>query len=87
MSNSIGLTPTQDLMMEVLVARKRLGHGPWSLSRNRAATRAAKVLEAKGLISLMHGMTEFSFRAEITDEGMKLYSQPGYVAPILGGAK
>lgn len=79
------LTPMQDLMMEVLVARTRLGHQIWTFTRNRAATKAAMRLQALGLLTLMNGIVENTFRVSITSKGLSEYGVVDYVPPILGG--
>ncbi|UYP17721.1 hypothetical protein OED52_13675 [Rhodococcus sp. Z13] len=81
------MTPTEDLIMEVLAARTRLGHILWTFAANRTATAAARSLERRGLITMMHGITERTFRARLTQAGRDEYLTPDYVAPILGGPK
>lgn len=81
------LTPTQDLLMEVLFARTRLGHTLWTFDRNRATTKAANELQALGYISVMHGVVENTFRAELTEHAIKEFMSNIYVAPILGGPR
>lgn len=79
------LTPTQDLLMEALAARTRLGHTWWTFDRNRTSSKGATELEKLGYIRILSGMTEGTFRAELTALGMEAYFEEGYVAPIMGG--
>lgn len=75
------LTPTEDLVMEVLAARYRLGEHLWTFdSRQRPAIRR---LAARGLVNEIHGMVENSIRASLTDKGRALYVTADYVPPIL----
>ena len=76
-------TPTQDLFLELLAARHRLGHGIWTLdSRHR---RTAESLEAMGLVGWKHGVVEHTILAWLTDEGKAQQMSPTYVPPLLGG--
>ena len=81
------LTPTQDLVMEVLFARTRLGHTLWTFDRNHATTKAANELQTLGYISVMHGMVPHTFRAELTEHAIKKFMSNAYTAPILGGPR
>lgn len=74
------LTPTEDLVMEVLAARYRLGETFWTFdSRHK---RAILGLESKGLARLMHGIVEKSVRASLTDAGRRKYLSPAYETPL-----
>lgn len=75
------LTPTEELLMEVLAARTRLGECFWTFSTRSAITKAAKNLEAKGLVFLMGGQTENTFRAGLTDTGKAETMSKTYVSP------
>jgi len=79
--DSSTLTPTEDLVMEVLAARYRLGERLWTFdSRCRPAIRR---LAARGLANEIHGMVENTIRASLTDEGRAAYVTADYVPPIL----
>lgn len=74
------LTPSQDLFMEVLSARYRTGERLWTFETRHAKT--SQVLEAKGLITTMHGIVEKTFRASLTEAGRSLYLDSEYESPI-----
>lgn len=77
---TILLTPTEDLCMEVLTARHRLGENIWTFdSRHKPAL---KKLESRGLVNVIHGMVERSIRASLTEAGIKEYMDENYVAPV-----
>lgn len=74
------LPPTEDLFMEVLAARARLGERLWTFGNNTMKT--AKSLEAKGFVDIMHGVTEKTFRASLTEAGREEVFGNGYVPPL-----
>jgi len=74
-------TPTEDLVLEVLIARSRLGESLWTFSSS--ATKPLRSLEAKGLVQVMHGVVERSVRASLTAEGKKRFMALPYQSPIL----
>lgn len=63
------LTPTEELILDVLAARYRLGETLWTFSSRHS--KALDSLEAKKLISGMHGITENTLRASLTELGKK----------------
>jgi hypothetical protein len=71
MSDYPKLTPAQDQLMDLLVARTRLGEPFWPI--DNAFRRTAKILEEKGLLTLMHGNVEGTFRASLSGEAIKIY--------------
>lgn len=77
---NVELTPTEDLVVEVLIARRRLGETLWTFDSK--ATRAIKSLEAKGIVNSMHGIVEKSIRASFTEAGFAKYCSYDYQAPI-----
>jgi len=81
----MSVTPTQDLVMELLVARHRLGHNIWTLTANPPVKRALVALEDLNLVNWKHGVVEQTYLAWLTDFGRETWMLPGYVAPILGG--
>lgn len=61
-------TPTESLILEVLVARYRLGDTLWTFdSRNAPALRK---LEEKKLVHLVSGVTENTIRAWLSDHAL-----------------
>jgi hypothetical protein len=72
-------TPTQDLILDVLGARYRLGENLWTFDTR---VRSALVdLETQGLVTTMHGTVEHSMRASLTDAGRERVLSPTYVPP------
>lgn len=61
------LTPSGDLVLEVLAARYRTGDKLWTFSTKVAP--AIRSLEAAGLVSAMSGVTEHAVRASLTPLG------------------
>jgi hypothetical protein len=78
------LTPTQDMIMEVLAARYRLGEVLWPFPNN--VKRQAKQLEELGLVGLHSGQTDGHFRLGLTGAGMKERGlDKPYDPPLLQG--
>lgn len=75
------LTPMQQLVLEVLGARYRLGHELWTFTMNDALPKALKALEAGGYATKMPGIAQGTVRASLTDAGKRLVLDPGYVPP------
>lgn len=74
------LTPTQDLIMEVLAARTRLGESWWPFPNIH--NRASKGLEKLGLADRMHGDVENTFRLKLTLLGKSRMLSPDYLSPL-----
>lgn len=67
--SQLTLTPTEDLILDVLVARYRLGDTLWTFdSRNKPALRR---LENKRLIDMHSPVTENTVRASITEDALR----------------
>lgn len=75
------MTPSQELAMEVLCARYRLGEDLWTFKSEHAKT--LKSLEAEGLVWTMHGVVRGSIRAGLTDKGKRLILSSSYVPPVV----
>ena len=75
-----GLSGTQQLLLEVLAARHRLGESVWTFSTKTRKT--AEKLKSMGLINVIHGITERTYRASLTDQGRNLLFDPLYEVPI-----
>lgn len=75
----IALTPAEELFVEVLIARHRLGEGWWVFSTSQRRT--ANSLERKGLVILHSPHVERTFRAELSELGKSLYMSKPYVSP------
>lgn len=77
------LTPTEQLLGELLAARYRLGEPFWPIKSSATTRRAANRLEKYGYVDLMHGQTERHFRAALTQAGIDRFTTRGYVSPAL----
>lgn len=73
------VTPTQDLILEVLAARHRLGERLWTFDARHK--KAIEALADLGLVTHMHGMVEKTVRASLTDEGIKRQVSDNYMPP------
>lgn len=69
-------TPTQDLILNVLAARYRLGENLWTFDSN--LTKQAKQLADRGLVFTTHGITENTIRIGLTEAGKAATLDPGY---------
>jgi hypothetical protein len=78
-------TPTEELILEVLVARTRLGEGLWTFEGRNAV--ALSSLEEKGYIRTMHGVTENTIRAVLTKMATAEFLSPNYRPPIIKQVK
>lgn len=74
------LTPTEELVMEVLSARYRLGETQWSMSTKHGKSLAA--LADKGMLTFRSGVTERTYLVQMTEEGRTEYVTKGYTAPL-----
>lgn len=73
------LTPTEDLVLEVLAARHRLGELVWTFAtRHRPAIRR---LEARGLVAWKHGVVENTVIVQLTADGVAEAISPDYTPP------
>lgn len=79
---SYELTPTQELVMEVLAARHRTGEHMWTFSSKPAITRAARELEELGLVWTKSGQVEHTFQAGLTREGKRESLDSSYTTPL-----
>lgn len=61
-------TPTQSLIIEVLIARRRLGERLWTFDSN--ITKQLESLASAGWVDVMSGITENTVRASLTDRGL-----------------
>ena len=78
--NEVELTPTEDLLMEVLAARVRAGESCWTFTRAHHAT--LQSLEVKGLLHFKTDPTGEAFRAFLTDLGRDTFMSAGYTEPV-----
>lgn len=81
MSDLPKLTASQDQMLDLLVARTRLGEPFWPISNE--LRRTANILEDKGYITILHGHVDGTFRAMLTPGAKKKFIEDSsYVPPI-----
>lgn len=76
----IQLTPTEDLLLEVLIARYRLGESYWTFEQRHKS--ALEKLQSRGLVTVMHGVVENTCRASMTELAKKEYLSNSYEPPI-----
>lgn len=77
----LDLSPTEDLVMEVLAARYRLGEYVWTFDSRQA--KAINSLALRGLATPIHGIVEHTVRAALTDNGRAEYVTARYRPPVL----
>lgn len=76
-----GLTACQDVLVDLLVARSRLGESFWPISTR--LNRTYKILEEKGYVEIMHGHVDGTVRLALTPQAKaKLIENSAYVPPI-----
>lgn len=74
------MTPTEELIIEVLIARTRTGETLWTFDSK--LTPQLKSLESKNLITFMHGIVQNTVRASLTGEALQKYIVDStYVTP------
>ena len=74
------LTPTQDLILEVLGARHRTGEHLWTFDAKLSSSLSR--LEKRGLIRGMHGSVPNTLRASLTTKGLARAISATYLTPI-----
>jgi hypothetical protein len=80
------LTPTQELIGDVLAARYRTGETIWTFDKR--LWKSAEFMMAMGLINVHHGIVEKTFRASLTEAGRARFISEKYVPPMdKGGAR
>jgi hypothetical protein len=78
--NIEALSPTQELVLEVLAARHRLGETLWSFTTK--LTPSVRPLEVLGLVWWKSGVVERTIQVGLTDAGVKEMLDPTYVSPL-----
>jgi hypothetical protein len=73
------LTPTEDLLVEVLAARHRTGETVWTFATTHART--VRTLADKGLVAWKSGVLENTILAWLTDAGRAYALDEGYAPP------
>lgn len=76
-----GLTASQGLIVDLLVARTRLGEPFWPISTR--LNRTYKILDQKGYVEIMHGHVDGTVRLELTARAkQELIDNSTYVTPL-----
>jgi len=81
----IVFSPTQDLILEVLIARYRLGENCWTFNSN--LTKQMLALEDLGYVTWKSGIIYKTVLVWLTDKGKKEFLSNTYEAPILKNYK
>lgn len=74
------LTPTQELVMEVLAARYRLGEYIWTFTSR--VKKSVTELESAGLVGWKGGIVEKTIRVWLTEAGKEAFLSATYEPPI-----
>ena len=80
MAEAPKLTPTEELVMDVLAARFRTGERLWAFGSG--ATRAVLRLEQLGYVQSMHGITDHTIRASLTGAGRAAWLSTSWVPAL-----
>lgn len=76
----IRLTPLEDLALEVLGARHRLGEAIWTFESRHKATLVK--LKNRGLVNVYSGVIQRTVRAGLTENGTKFVMSDDYTPPV-----
>lgn len=79
-SEARAVTPTQSLLMEQLASRTRLGESLWTFDQR--FKKQLEELQSIGLVNVMHGITEKTVRASLTEVGKAEYLSDSYTSPL-----
>lgn len=79
----VGLTPTETLILELLIARFRLGERVWTL--DSTVRKQVESLASKGYVGELNGIVPQTVRAMLTEEAIARYLSYDYVPPIAIG--
>jgi hypothetical protein len=77
------LPATQELVLEVLAARHRLGEQVWTMSRKQGVTKALTELQKLGLVNFDSGVVEDTWLASLTTKGREAVLSPRYRPPFM----
>lgn len=79
----VGLSPTETLILELLIARFRLGELVWTL--DSTVKKQVESLAVKGYVGQLNGIVPLTVRARLTDEAIAMFLTYDYVPPIAAG--
>jgi DNA-binding MarR family transcriptional regulator len=77
----IQLPPVQELIMDNLAARHRLGERTWTFTSTSGMGKALRKLEELELITFKRGVVEKSYLASLTSKGREEWLDASYQAP------
>ncbi|MFS0885352.1 hypothetical protein [Aeromicrobium sp. 179-A 4D2 NHS] len=75
-------TPMQELIIETLIARRRLGEQFWTFTRKPAITTALRALENNGWVDVDYGNVENTWRVWLSGSAMKTITWDKYLSPL-----
>lgn len=78
--NEPNLTPTEDLIMHLLVARRRLGESMQDMPTRHM--KALRGLQEHGLVNLHNRATQDTIQTTLTDRGLVLWLSPKVTARL-----
>lgn len=79
-SETEDFTPSEELVMEVLVARWRLGERLWTFSSRQR--KAIQSLAAKGYVNIINGNVVRTVRASLTEKAIAENLTYNYIPPV-----
>jgi len=77
---SEAMTPTEELVMEVLAGRYRTGEAIWTFSRRQRPV--MRRLEARGWVFFKEGIVEDTLLVGLTEAGKAEVLSPTYIPPF-----
>ncbi|WUT94753.1 helix-turn-helix DNA binding domain protein [Mycobacterium phage Suarez] len=83
MTEPSNMTPTAELILEVLAARHRLGEQFWTFPNRRAIRKAVHDLEDLGFVWVDTAPTLGSFRVGLTEQGKLAWGRRKYIPPVV----
>jgi hypothetical protein len=81
--DNVGLSPTETLILELLIARYRLGEVVWTL--DSTVSKQVRSMARKGYVHELNGIVPKTVRARLTDDAVGKYLSFDYVPPIADG--
>jgi hypothetical protein len=79
----VELTPTENLILELLIARFRLGEKLWTF--DSSVSKQVDSLSRKGYVLPLNGIVPKTVRAMLTEEAIAKFLTYDYVPPIADG--
>lgn len=76
-----GLPTTQRLIIELLVARRRLGSTEWTFTKSPSMTKALDALDAQGWFTWTRVDGPY-YEVRLSDDGFRAATSPEYLSPL-----